>query len=145
VVKIELPSLSRRREDIPLLVEHFLERFSLKMNKRIGSVSPEVMDLFLHYSFPGNIREMENALEHAFVLCQSPQIKLEHLPEELVERAKEKKHSEAIPNDPLEAAERQALQKALESVGGNRKKAAKNLGISYVTLWRKMRKMNLLD
>ena len=144
VVKIELPPLGRRREDIPLLVEHFLERFNLKMSKRISSVSPEVMDLFFHYSFPGNIRELENALEHAFVLCQSPQIKLEHLPEELVEKAKERKYSETTPNTPLEAAEKQALQRALESVGGNRKKAAKNLGISYVTLWRKMRKLNLM-
>ena len=143
VVKIELPPLGRRREDIPLLVEHFLERLSLKMNKRISSVSPEVMDLFMHYSFPGNIRELENALEHAFVLCQSPQIKLEHLPEELVEKAKERKYSETTPNTPLEAAEKQALQRALESVGGNRKKAAKNLGISYVTLWRKMKKLSL--
>jgi len=144
VVKIELPSLEKRREDIPLLVEHFLERFSLKTNKRIVSVSPEVMDLFLHYSFPGNIRELENALEHAFVLCQSPQIKLEHLPEELVERAKEKKTPEIIPNTPLEAAEKQVLQRVLESVGGNRTRAAKSLGISYVTLWRKMKKLSLL-
>lgn len=143
VVKIELPPLGRRREDIPLLVEHFLERLNLKMNKRISSVSPEVMDLFMHYSFPGNIRELENALEHAFVLCQSPQIKLEHLPEELVEKAKERKSSATTTNTPLEAAEKQALQRALESVGGNRKKAAKNLGISYVTLWRKMKKLNL--
>jgi len=143
VVKIELPPLGRRREDIPLLVEHFLERFSLKMNKRIGSVSPEVMDLLLHYPFPGNIRELENALEHAFVLCQSPQIKLEHLPEEMVEKAKERKSSETNTNTPLEAAEKQALQRALESVGGNRKRAAKNLGISYVTLWRKMKKLSL--
>ena len=143
VVKIELPPLGRRREDIPLLVEHFLERFSLKTNKRISSVSPEVIDLFLHYSFPGNIRELENALEHAFVLCQSMQIKLEHLPDELVEKAKEKKYLETAPNTPLEAAERQALQRALEGVGENRKKAAKILGISYVTLWRKMKKLNL--
>ena len=143
VVKIELPPLGRRREDIPLLVEHFLERFSLKMNKRISSVSSEVMDLFMHYSFPGNIRELENALEHAFVLCQNPQIKLEHLPEELVEKAKEKKFLETAPNTPLEAAARQALQRALEGVGGNRKKAAKILEISYVTLWRKMKKLNL--
>jgi len=145
VVKIELPPLGQRREDIPLLVEHFLERFSLKMNKRIGSIAPEVMDLFLHYSFPGNIRELENALEHAFVLCQGPQIKLEHLPEELVEKAKERKFFETPANTPLEAAERQALRRVLENVGGNRQKAAKTLGISYVTLWRKMKKLSVLD
>jgi PAS domain S-box-containing protein len=145
VVKIELPPLSRRREDIPLLVDHFLKRFSLKTSRRIASVSAEVMDLFLHYPFPGNIRELENALEHAFVLCQGPQIHLEHLPEELVARAKEKKHSEAIPDGPLAAAEREALQRALEGSAGSRKRAAEKLGISYVTLWRKMKRLNLGD
>jgi len=143
VMKIELPPLSRRREDIPLLVEHFLNRFSLKTNKRVGSVAPEVMDLFLHYSFPGNIRELENALEHAFVICQGAQIKMEHLPEDLVTRAKEKKGEGKNPDTPLEAAEREALQRTLEGEGGNRRKTAVKLGISYVTLWRKMKKLNL--
>jgi PAS domain S-box-containing protein len=145
VVKIELPPLCRRREDISPLVEHFLQRFSLKTNKWVASVSPEVMDLFLHYSFPGNIRELENALEHAFVLCQETQIQLEHLPEEMVARAKEKKNLESATGTPLEVAEREALQRALEGVGGNRKRAAESLGVSYVTLWRKMKKLHLLN
>jgi PAS domain S-box-containing protein len=145
VVKIELPALSRRREDIPLLVEHFLRRFAQKTNKRIGSVSREVMDLFLHYSFPGNIRELENALEHAFILCQDSQIRLEHLPAELLEKAKGRGDFEPAPQTPLEAAEKQALQRVLAHAGGNRKEAAKNLGVSYVTLWRKMKKFKLVD
>jgi len=144
VVKIELPPLMERREDIPLLVDHFLKKFGTRMNKRIISVSSEVMDLFLHYSFPGNIRELENALEHAFVLCQGPQIKMDHLPEELIRKAKERPLPEGTPGDPLETAERQAIQKVLEKYGGNRKKAARELAISAVTLWRKMKRLNLL-
>jgi PAS domain S-box-containing protein len=144
VVRIELPPLMERREDIPLLVEHFLKRLGTRMNKRIVSLSSEVMELFMHYPFPGNIRELENALEHAFVLCQGPQIKMDHLPEELIQKAKEKPFPEETPRDPLETAERQAIQKVLEKHGGNRKKAAQELDISAVTLWRKMKRLNLL-
>ena len=144
VVRIELPPLMERREDIPLLVEHFLKRLGTRMNKRIVSLSSEVMELFMHYPFPGNIRELENALEHAFVLCQGPQIKMDHLPEELIQKAKEKPLPEETPRDPLETAERQAIQKVLEKHGGNRKKAAQELDISAVTLWRKMKRLNLL-
>jgi PAS domain S-box-containing protein len=144
VVKIELPPLMERREDIPLLIEHFLRRFGTRMNKRIISVSSEVMELFMHYPFPGNIRELENAIEHAFVLCQGPQIKMDHLPEELIQKAKEKPLPEETPRDPLETAERQAIQKVLEKHGGKRKKAAQELDISAVTLWRKMKRLNLL-
>jgi len=85
VVKIELPPLAKRREDIPLLVDHFIKRFNLRMNKRVHSVSAEVMELFMRYDFPGNIRELENAIEHVFVLCPTSQIKMEHLPQELVD------------------------------------------------------------
>jgi transcriptional regulator with PAS, ATPase and Fis domain len=139
VVKIELPSLRERREDIPLLVEHFLQRFNLKMNKRISSVSPEVMDLFMRYDFPGNIRELENAIEHAFVICRESRIKLEHMPAELIEKAKGRAGSADFLKDPLKAAESQAILRVLEKHGGSRKKAAEELGISAVTLWRKLR------
>lgn len=139
VIKIDLPPLAKRREDIPLLVDHFLKRFNLKMNKRIHAVAPEVMELFMHYDFPGNIRELENALEHAFVLCHVPQIKREHLPKELLDKAIP--HPPEIPSEPLKKAEAQAIQKVLEKYGGSRSQAAKELGISTVTLWRKLKKL----
>jgi PAS domain S-box-containing protein len=143
VVRIELPPLAERREDIPLLVDHFISRFNLKMNKRIQSVSPEVMELFMHHDFPGNIRELENALEHAFVLCRASQIKLEHLPKELLAQAGKSTSPGQIPEDPLKMAEAEVLRRTLEEHKGNRKKAAKDLGISVVTLWRKMKKLGL--
>ncbi len=139
VIKIELPFLKERREDIPLLVEHFLKRFNLKMNKRILSVSPEVMDLFMRYEFPGNIRELENAIEHAFVVCNSSQIRLEDLPAELVSSLRTQPAPLAGEKDPLRLAEWKTIQKVLQKHGGSRKKAAQELGISVVTLWRKLK------
>jgi PAS domain S-box-containing protein len=143
VVKIELPPLARRREDIPLLVDHFIKRFNLKMNKRIHSVSPGVMELLMRYDFPGNIRELENAMEHAFVLCNSSRIQLDHLPKELIEKAQKPALPAPIPPEPLKRAEAQAILRALENHGGSRKKSAEELGISGVTLWRKMKKLGI--
>ena len=140
VVKLELPPLAERREDIPLLVDHFLKRFNLRMDKRITSVSPEVMQLFMRYDFPGNIRELENALEHAFVLCNGSQIREEHLPQELLNRVRAAPLKLSGGRDVLKMAERQTLLKMLEKHGGNRKKTAEELGISPVTLWRKLTK-----
>jgi PAS domain S-box-containing protein len=138
VVKIELPPLAERREDIPLLVDHFLKRLNLKMNKRIQSVHPRVLEVFLRYSFPGNIRELENAMEHGFVLCQGSQITLDHLPRELLDKARESPSRQA-PGNPLQAAEARAILRVLEKHEGSRKKAAEELGVSVVTLWRKLK------
>jgi transcriptional regulator with PAS, ATPase and Fis domain len=140
VVKLELPPLAERREDVPLLVEHFLKRFNVRMNKRIGSVSPEVIQLFMRYDFPGNIRELENAMEHAFVLCSGTRIQEEHLPQELLNRARAGPLQLSAGRDVLKTAERQTLLAMLEKHGGNRKKTAADLGISPVTLWRKLKK-----
>jgi DNA-binding NtrC family response regulator len=140
VVKLELPPLAERREDVPLLVEHFLKRFNVRMNKRIASVSQEVMQLFMRYDFPGNIRELENAMEHAFVLCSGTRIQEEHLPQELLSRARAAPLQLSAGRDVLMAAERQTLLTILQKHGGNRKKASAELGISPVTLWRKLKK-----
>ncbi len=142
VVKIELPPLASRREDIPLLVAHFIKRFNVCMNKRIHSASPEVMELFMRYDFPGNVRELENAVEHAFVVCNGAQIRVEHLPKELIEKARNPAPVE-MPQEPLKMAEAQTLRQVLEKHAGSRKKSAAELGISVVTLWRKMRKCGL--
>ena len=139
VVKLDLPPLAERREDVPLLVEHFLRRFNVRMNKRIGSVSPEVMQLFMRYDFPGNIRELENAMEHAFILCNGIQVREEHLPQELLNRARVTPPKLSAGRDILKMVERQTLLNVLEKHGGNRGKAAAELGISPVTLWRKLK------
>jgi transcriptional regulator with PAS, ATPase and Fis domain len=113
------------------------------MNKRIVSVSPEIMDLFMHYDFPGNIRELENAIEHAFVICRTSQIKPDHLPGELIDRARQTAIPSSALKDPLKAAEMQTVLQVLAKHGGNRKKAAEELGISVVTLWRKLKKLEV--
>lgn len=142
VVKIDLPPLASRREDIPLLVEHFRDRFNLKMNRRILSISPEVVDLFMRYDFPGNVRELENAIEHAFVLCHGRRIEPDHLPAELLQNVKKGESKVPVAGDSLKAIAMQTILHALKKNGGNRKKTAEELGISTVTLWRRLRDLN---
>ncbi len=83
VLKIELPPLNERRDDIPLLIKHFIEKFNYRMHKFIKSVSPDVLKILLNYPYEGNIRELENILEHAFVMCQTEEIQVEHLSPEI--------------------------------------------------------------
>ncbi|MBE9541603.1 MAG: sigma 54-interacting transcriptional regulator, partial [Proteobacteria bacterium] len=83
VVKLTLPPLRERREDIPLLVDHFLERFNRLSGKEIAGVSQEVLSILMAYDFPGNVRELENIIEHATVLCQGGLIESQHLPDYL--------------------------------------------------------------
>ncbi len=79
------PALCDRREDIPLLVEHFISRFNTVQNKDVAGVSDEVMNVLMRCDFPGNARELENTIEHAFVLCRSGLIELRHLPQEILD------------------------------------------------------------
>jgi PAS domain S-box-containing protein len=144
VVKIDLPSLSRRREDIPLLVEHFVEKFNLKMGKNISGVSHEAMSLLMRYDFPGNIRELENIIEHAFVMCKGDVIELRHFPLELIERSKEAFLEEKEANRPLQRSEAESIRKALEKNRGNRLRTARELGIDRSTLWRKIKKYGIV-
>jgi len=143
VIKIELPSLSKRREDIPLLVDHFINQFNLKKNKKIMGISNQVIRMLMQYEFPGNVRELENLIEHAFVLCHAPQIEVEHLPREFVERFKEVKSNAYRSKDKLKVAEVQIIIDALKKHGGNRSNTAAELGIDKSTLWRKMKKFNI--
>jgi transcriptional regulator with PAS, ATPase and Fis domain len=143
VVKIGLPSLSRRREDIPLLVEHFIRGFNLKKGKHIASVSPDVLDVLMRYDFPGNIRELENIIEHAFVLCRGKQIELEHLPEEITRRLKVDVPEGKAMGDPLRESEAKAIRETLQKCGGHRGKTARALGIHTSTLWRKMKRLGI--
>jgi PAS domain S-box-containing protein len=142
VVKIHLPPLCERREDIPLLVDHFIHRFNLKQNKRVLGAQPEVMDLFMNYDFPGNVRELVNLLEHAFILCHGPEIQLSHLPPDFLQ-AMGKKSSElsALSSASLlRRTEAQIIIETLHRNKGNRRKTAQELGIDKSTLWRKMKR-----
>ncbi len=144
VVKIELPSLADRREDIPLLAENFIHKFNLRRGKGIIGVSDDVMEFLMSYNFPGNIRELENIIEHAFVLCKQRIIEIKHLPPGLTEGGKNGDTPGTEPlTHPLKNAEAKLIRKILEKHGGNRMATAKELGVNRSTLWRKIKKYRL--
>lgn len=139
VVTVDLPPLRERRDDIPLLVEHFVEKFSRETGKKILGGTREAMAALMAYSWPGNIRELENAIEHAFVLCKGRWFTLEDLPPEIAKSAVSS--STVIPEAPAsEVAERLRILETLKAVGGRPTEAARQLGISRTTLWRKLKK-----
>ncbi len=145
VINIHLPSLFERKDDIPSLVNYFMDKYNKKFNKDIHYVSPDAFKIFFHYGWPGNIRELENVIEHAFVVCNSDAINVEHLPLKLQELQKEiiPLNDNISPKNPLEIAEKQSLLETLQKFNGNRAKTADALGINKTTLWRKMKKYNL--
>lgn len=138
VINIKLPPLSGRREDIPLLINHFIKKFNVLKNKNIEGTTDEVMNILMDYDFPGNIRELENIIEHAFVLCRDAYIGRNHLPHHL--RAADAGFNEALNLDEIE---RIYITRALEKFNGNRARTAGALGIDPSTLWRKMKKFNI--
>jgi transcriptional regulator with PAS, ATPase and Fis domain len=138
VMNIHIPPLRHRREDIPLLMEHFLARQNLVQKKKIAGFSDRVLDVLLDYDFPGNIRELENIVEHAVILCRSSYIEMEHLPAYFRNFGREEVFSLS-----LEELEKHHIKKVLAKNGYNRNKTASELGINPSTLWRKMKKFNL--
>jgi len=145
VVKIKLPPLSQRREDIPLLIDAFILKFNAKMQKQIMGVSDPVLRLLLQYDYPGNVRELENIIEHAFVLCGGNKIDLYCLPKEFTEGQEEMPPSSPRKEEtPFRRAEAEIIERTLKKYGGNRVRTARELGIDRTTLWRKIRKHNLL-
>ncbi len=149
VVRLSLPPLSRRREDIPLLIEHFISKFNAIKGKEIEGVSDDTLDILMTHDLPGNIRELENIIEYAFVLCRGHLIEVRHLPRELQESVLRKTHQEAAANrispgpPPLGAAEAAAILDVLRKNGGSRIRTAMALGIDKTTLWRKMKKFGV--
>jgi PAS domain S-box-containing protein len=144
VVKIDLPPLSQRREDIPLLIDAFVRKFNVKMGKKISGVSDRALRLLLRYDYPGNVRELENIIEHAFVLCGKDRIELECLPKEIAGSQRETTSPLATEEEsPFDQAEAEVIEKALKKHGGDRSKTADELGIGRTTLWRKIRKYGL--
>ncbi len=142
VLKIELPRLAERREDIPLLVEHFLQRLSLRHGRPAPRVSDEVLGLLLRYDFPGNVRELENIIEHAFVLCREREIRRGCLPPEFL-RAVEHVEGTPWPIGSIQENEARLIRDALARHNGHRRKAAADLHINPSTLWRKMKRYGI--
>jgi len=143
VIHIVLPRLCERKQDIPLLAYHMLEKFRRNMNKDISSISREALALLKNYTFPGNVRELENIIERAVAVCLDGTIKVSDLPPDLAdfELYAYKKPDEAFLN--LDEMEEDYIRHILKVTGGVRTKAAEILGIDRASLWRKMKKYNL--
>lgn len=136
VLRLELPPLRERRSDIPLLINHFLHRLNAETGKNIEAVDDSVVVAIMKHDFPGNIRELENVLQHAFVLCKERVIQLDHLPKELAEKTSKTTGKGPLSLDELE---KNAIREALADNASNRTAAAKQLGINPSTLYRKMK------
>ncbi len=140
VVNIHLPSLRERMDDFPLLVSHFIKKYNERFSKSVSHFSPDAFDLLQNFSWPGNIRELENVIEHCFVLCRSDVIQLEHLPE----RIKHNKISDiSVTNSGIEDFEKEMIIRVLKKNNGSRTNTAKELNINSSTLWRKMKKLGI--
>jgi len=147
IVKLELPPLRRRKEDVPLLVEHFIKKLNLRKGKNIPGISDGALQLLMTYDFPGNIRELENLLEHAFVMCRSGEIRSEHLPVEF-------RNAVSLPKTCVDdislrvrfkKSEAEIIRDVLKRNHGHRGRTARELGIDSSTLWRKMKKLGITD
>jgi DNA-binding NtrC family response regulator len=142
VIDIELPPLRERREDIPLLVQHFINRFGNEPKKNVSGVSEDTLRILINYSWPGNVRELENIIQRAIALCQHEVVILEDLPtpvlqeadENLVEKGLREKYT-------LDQLEKEYIRKVLIEVGGNKTRAAEILGLDRKTLYRKLEEM----
>ncbi len=143
VVRLQLPPLRDRKGDIPLLASHFIKRFNELKGKNIQGLKPDVLPALMAHQFPGNIRELENILDYATVVCKNDYIGIEHLPHYLAENAKTEETGQPINNDGIKAVERGFIHDALAKNNWNRKATAESLGIHPTTLWRKIKHLNI--
>lgn len=143
VLKIQLPALKERLSDIPLLCDHFIEKFNTRFHRNITSIDQDALNALLNHNFPGNIRELENIIEHAFIFCKQNNLSLAHLPEEIVVNAKTRavKNINNVSN--FDEVEANFIRSVLEEVNNNKAEAARRMGIHKATLFRKIKKFNL--
>jgi transcriptional regulator with PAS, ATPase and Fis domain len=139
VVELSLPPLRERREDIPLLMEHFIDRFNRRMKKNIDGASSDVLDIFMEYPWHGNIRELEHAIEHAFVVCHDSTLTLRHLAPEIRQISQTTGRS----SKKVRSAEPKNILQILNQTDWNKSKAARLLGISRPTLYQKIKEFKL--
>ncbi|HHT9134314.1 MAG TPA: sigma-54-dependent transcriptional regulator, partial [Candidatus Avalokitesvara rifleensis] len=142
-VIIPLPSLVERKEDIPLLIGHFIEKFSTEMNKKAPKVVKEAMDLIMSYPWPGNVRELANAIERATIFCEDGVIKPSDLPPNIQAGHAEAPSAETSGDLTLEALEKRHISNTLKHTRGNKNEAARVLGIHRETLYKKIKKFNI--
>ncbi len=140
VVKIVLPPLRDRKEDVPLLAELFIDRLNNIQGKDVSGISEETLTDLMHHSWPGNVRELQNVIEHAFILCRSGLIRTEHLPDGIAASgAKRKSH----PARTLAESEAGFIEEALVRNNYRRLATARELDINKTTLWRKIKKRGI--
>lgn len=143
VVNLHIPPLAERRDDIPLLAQHFLVKCATLMNKPVSAIEPAVLDLFMAYDFPGNVRELENLIKRGVALCTGDTVALAHLPDALRDFALRhpRRKEGRIPT--LDEQERDHIRWVLKETNGNQTLAAQILGIDRVSLWRKLKRYDL--
>ena len=167
VVPIAMPALRDRRQDVPLLIDHMVRRFAARTGRPIEGVSPQALRALYDYDYPGNVRELENIIERAFVLCRSSEIDVGHLPAEVTSELASQAEASLLPRPvagqlrPSEEAIVRAqvggrrgsglpsparkLVEVLDAHGWNRTETARALGIGRNTLWRRMKEYGLLE
>jgi PAS domain S-box-containing protein len=143
VVTVKLPPLRERRGDIPLLCDQFIKQFNPRYGKSIAGISQEAMEALLAHEFPGNIRELENAIEHAFVFCKEAMIGVRHLPAALQEGTVTPDREMLAHISGFDELERLYLGAVLKETGGNKQLAAVRLGVHKATLFRKLKKLGI--
>lgn len=143
VVEINLPPLRERKEDIPILLTHFIDKLNSKLHKKIEAVSEDVLRIFMDYSWPGNVRQLAHTLEHAFVVCRQNIITVDNLPLDFRKTAVEIADKSISSNRKLK--EREMIMKVLERTAGNKAMAARLLGISRRTIHRKIVELQIRD
>jgi DNA-binding NtrC family response regulator len=142
VIEIRMPSLRERKDDIPILIKHYLKVFSDEAGKKIGDVDYEVMKALLAYDWPGNIRELRNTLERAVVLAEGEIIAIHDLPEKLRSLDLEGIATSSL-RQALDDYEREYIRRSLAESKGNKESAAARLGIDLATLYRKLKKLRI--
>lgn len=141
VVTIRLPGLCQRREDIPLLVHHFIAKANKAFSKKITGISPRALDMLMHYNFPGNVRELENIIQHAAALTEGKKLRPEDLPSHLRKLQLQDYYAEELL--PMEEMEKRYISRVLGKTGFNIKAAGNILKIPRTTLWRRIKKYGL--
>ena len=142
VIDIEMPALRERREDIPLLMQHFIQKFSKELKKAVSGVSGDALRILLNYPWPGNVRELENIIQRAITLSQHEVISPEDLPASIIQKADEKLFEKAMGEKfTLDQLEKEYIRRVLIETGGNKSKAAERLGLDRKTLYRKLQEI----
>ena len=140
VFPLSIPALKDRRDDIPVIIESFLEQHALKARKTVAGVHPHAMEKLLTYDWPGNVRELKNAIEYASVLCTGPSLQVRDLPPKIVlpptENAPQKESAD-------ENGERENFLQLLRECGGNQSEVSRRLGVSRVTVWKRIKRFRI--